>query len=162
MVSFACGTHGEHNSDPSADDPEESTYRPSGEVILELGIFQEQRYRPIKEGDALPIIYGLQGGTWVMPAVRARGIELDVHLRAQLETSSGEMVGTVSADTRFVVASDGWVEIAALPIPVQHEPPNEFESINDLYGEVATLQIEIEDKSGRSSGVSRQLVLTMR
>jgi len=137
--------------DPQVDYGDEPAYVPVGEPSLELGYYVEQLYQPLRDGDGCPIIYGFQGGTWTMPAVRIQGINSVAMLDCDLVTGSGEVLGAVVSRERFYLAPDGWVEIQAHPVPAAHAPPNETNSIGDLYGMNATLRCRATDSEARTA-----------
>lgn len=84
-----------------------------------------------------------QGGTWVMPAIRTTGIGPIPEVECRIETRSGERVGVVVGKTHFYLATDGWLEVQAYPIPIVHAAPNQAAPIDNLYGVEATLECEV-------------------
>lgn len=145
--------------DPPVDYGDEDIGVVTGDPELDLGVYEEQLYTPIGEGDELRILFGSQGGTWVMPAVRAQGLNLEVDVAATLTTAEEEVVGETRGTQRLVLATDGWFEIQALPVPVRHEAPNEAEPIDDLYGVEATLRVTLTDPAGTEATASVDIVL---
>ncbi len=117
----------------------------------ETGIYEEQIFNAFSVHSEAPISKGVQGGTWLMPALRTTGIRNPVRLRATLTTAKGELVGTtVIANTRLKVSPDDACEILALPIPVLPASPlNDKQMatwLQKLYDSEATLKIEVESR----------------
>ncbi len=141
-----------------ADYGDTPTWTPQGQPKLDLGFYVEQLYAGLNDGDALHVIYGTQGGRWTMPAVRLTGLPLEVSLECSVTTSTGEVLGTLSGAQRFVVAPDGWAEMQAIAIPIQHAAPNEALPIDDLFGKEATLRCVA---TGPDSSATRALRLVV-
>jgi len=131
-----------------------------GDPYVELGYYEEQLYRPLQVGGDCPVGYGLQGGTWTMPAVRTQGIGSPATIACDLVTSGGEQLGKVAAKQQFYLATDGFLEIAFFPLPVTHEPPFEEQDISDLYGQEATIRCTVTDGEGRTESAVVQVVIS--
>jgi hypothetical protein len=145
--------------------PPESGYTVEGEPTVRVGFYVDGEFAALRDRDPCIVVQGLQGGTWTMPAVRARGIEQDVAIRATLTTTVGELVGEVDAldSLDSVIELEGeptWVEARRFPIPVDHAAPNGGESIEDLYGQEAILEISLEDDAGRIAEQAVTVTLT--
>ncbi len=145
--------------DPAVDYGDEPPYVPEGEPHLELGYYTEQLYAPLEEGDACYVIFGLQGGTWTMPALRASGVLADLVVQCSLTTDAGEPLGATDEPQRFYLAPDGLIEVQAFPVPVTHAPPREADPIDDLFGQRATLECRVVDTEGREATASVDCVL---
>jgi hypothetical protein len=145
--------------DPAVDYGDNQLTAVTGTPTLEVGYYQEQLYVPLRPGDLLPVVFGTQGGTWSMPAVRSRGVGAPVWLECTLTTLAGERLGQARAREQPVPTNDGWLEVEVLPIPVTHAPPREADPITDLYGLEATLACSEEDDAARRATISLQLVL---
>jgi hypothetical protein len=143
------------------DRPDSGSFDPSAEPSIRLGLFAEQLFTPLLEGEDLPIINGFQGGTWVMPAIR--GIALTGVVQATAEvvvTATGERVGVLENErARLQSTAQGFTEIVALPVPVVHAPPAQRDPITDLYGQPATLSITLIDTLGRRATATVGVVL---
>lgn len=137
--------------DPVVNYGDEDPYQPTGTPELDLGFYVDQLYGAIEDGSDVRIIFGRQGGTWIMPAVRARGVAVNVTVNASLVTASGEELGQVSTAQQLSLATDGWLELQILPIPARHAPPNEADPIDDLYGQEAHLSVNVIDDGGRTA-----------
>ena len=125
-----------------------------GDPHVEMGFYIEQLYQPLADGEPCYVAWGLQGGTWTMPAIRTKGIGTPAVVSCTLETEDGELVGEVVSRTPLFLTPDRYLEIQAYPVPVNHESPNEDAPIDDLYGLMAELNCEVEDLEGRGSSVS--------
>ncbi len=145
--------------DPNVDYGDELAYVPSGTPTVDVGFYVEQLYQPLKNGDACPIVFGLQGGTWTMPAVRIIGIASPANVTAELRTDAGEVLGKVESRETFFLATDGWLEIQALAVPAQHAPPNENKPIDDVFGKPGKLTVTVTDEDERSADFSVPVVL---
>ena len=124
-------------------------YVPEGEPTIYVGYYVEQLFTPLVDGGKCPVSYGVQGGTWTMPAIRATGIGSPVNVACTMVTESGELVSEVVGDTPLYLTPDHLLEVQAFPIPVQHSPPHAGEPIDDLYGQWAVLECQVEDYEGR-------------
>ena len=131
----------------------------TGDPALDLGFYHEQLYEPVHDGDDCPVVNGLQGGTWIMPALRIEGIYPFADAACSLVVETGEVVGEISATTRFFLATDDKYEVQAFPVPVIHAEPNEEQDIEDLFGLSATLECTVIDREGRTGSLIREVVL---
>jgi len=131
----------------------------TGDPALDLGFYHEQLYEPMADGDACPVVNGLQGGTWIMPALRIEGIYPFADVECSLVVETGEIVGEIGAVTRFYLAKDDRYEVQAFPVPVIHATPREEEEIDDLFGLDATLDCLVIDGEGRTGSLIREIVL---
>lgn len=145
--------------DPEVTLPDGGGYTPMGDPVVEIGFYNEQLYAPLETGGACPVVHGLQGGTWTMPAVRIKGMDTPATVSCTLQTATGENLGEVSSQLDFFLANDGWLEVQSYPVPVAHEAPNEADPIDDLYGAEATLSCDVTDEDGRSATTAMEVVL---
>lgn len=145
--------------DPQVDYGDLPAYVPEGEPRMEIGYYVEQLYLPLRDGDGCPVIYGFQGGTWTMPAIRLQGVASLAELECSLVTDADERLGDVVSEERFYLAPDGWVELQAHPVPAAHPPPRELDPVDDLYGMGATLRCAVTDPDGRTADFSVACVL---
>ncbi len=120
-----------------------------GPPYLELGYYLGSGYEPFKDGAPIPVVNGLQGGTWTMPAVRTRGLGTYAELTCTLMTDVGELVGYVSAKTKFYFNSSGDLEVGNFPIPVYH-PDRPQDTIHDLFGAEATLSCSLANDADKA------------
>jgi hypothetical protein len=114
-----------------------------GDPEVYLGFYVEQLFAPLEDGGECPIAWGLQGGTWTMPAIQTRGIGSPAIIHCTLVAASGELLGDVASESPLYLTPELYLEIQAYPVPVTHEPPNETEPIEDLYGQTATLTCSV-------------------
>lgn len=119
-----------------------------GDPEIELGSRSETSYVPLATDSSVAVIWGAQGGTWIMPVLRVRGIASPMQVTGALALESGELLGDADS-TLALEAREGWLESARFAVPVQHAPPREFESIEDLYGQMASLSVQAVDTDGR-------------
>ncbi|MEC9071132.1 MAG: hypothetical protein VX938_02080 [Myxococcota bacterium] len=124
-----------------------------GDPHLEMGFYIEQLYQPLDDGEPCYVAWGLQGGTWTMPALRTKGIGTPATVSCTMVTETGELVSEVVSKSQLYLTPDRYLEIQAYPIPVHHPAPNEQEPIDDLYGLTATLECEVKDEDGRAKSV---------
>jgi hypothetical protein len=79
-----------------------------------------------------------------------------------LVTEAGEKLGEVDQEHSFSSEVKGWIEIKRLPIPATHEPPNEDDPIDDLFGQNATLSMTVSDSAGHSASATAEVVIADR
>lgn len=119
-----------------------------GQPEVELGARSENGYQALAEDASVPVIFGTQGGTWIMPVLRVRGIAAPMQVSGNLMLENGEVLGAsdvaMSLDDR-----EGWLESERFAVPVQHAPPRQFDSIADVYGRAATVTVQVTDDAGR-------------
>lgn len=156
---LGCGDVEEVLVDPEVDYSDEPAYVPQGDPEMDVGFYVEQLYQPLSSGDEMPIVFGLQGGTWSMPAIRVKGLDLEVDVTARLEIGDGDVLGETQATQNLVLANDGWLEVQALPIPVEYAIDDEQVDLEDLYGVDATFTVEVEDSEGRRTQIERSVVM---
>jgi hypothetical protein len=142
-------------------DPD-APYVPSGPPTLELGFYYGgfDDYTVLEEDGACDIVWAPQGGTWSMPTLRTRGMAQTAHLVCELVTAAGESVGRTETEKKFKKIPKGGVELRELPIRIRHAAPNKTAPIDDLYGQDATLDCEVDDDEGREAELEVPVVLT--
>lgn len=157
---LGCGEEITKYIDPEVTFAEGNDYEPVGEISLTIGLYREQFFTGLSEGDDIDIINGFQGGTWVMPAIQCTGFALDVQISGSIVIDeTGENVGVLHAEQlRLDQNPEGSLEANAIAIPILHEV-DAGRSIDDLYGERATLTITIADDLGNETTESLSLVL---
>jgi hypothetical protein len=145
LAASACGGESE------GDDPVTSPTEPTTEAAIgampqaiRLGFVEGSTFRALGPNDPCPIIEGPQGGTWTMPIIRVQGLSGLLSADGTL-ASVEEQLGTARATVRFDVTSDGWLEFNALAIPVMHEAPREYESVDDVFGLPGSLFVRVSD-----------------
>ena len=132
----------------SADD---SAVDYEGEPTLELGFYQEQLYTLLEDGSGCPVVYGLQGGTWTMPALRTRGITPMAWVTCVMVLESGEEVARTEVRSQFFRGTDDFFEIQSFPIPVFRTTGDDSASVSDLYGIIADLRCSAVGDNGETA-----------
>jgi len=129
------------------------------EPEVELGVRSESGYQALGNDASVQVIFGTQGGTWIMPVLRVRGVAASMQVAGTLVLATGEVLGAsdlaMSLDNR-----EGWLESERFAIPVQHAPPREFDSIADVYGQSAEVTVQATDEAGRFADHEVRVVLT--
>ncbi len=130
-----------------------------GDPEITLGIFEEQFFTPIEPMGHMPIVAGFQGGTWVMPAIRAVALRGVVNAVAVVVVD-GEEVGRIEdPKARLQTTAAAYTELVALPVPIVHAPPREMDPIDDLYNKAATLTVTVTDQMSRTASAMIEVVL---
>lgn len=153
----ACGDELIHWIDPPIRLSGEAGDAIGGPASLDVGFTTSAGYTSLADDDGLVVIHGLQGGTWTMPTVRTRGVASFALVTCTITTAAGERVGAVDARTRFFPSADGPLEVAGLPIPVNHADPDL--PIDDLYGQRAALDCAVEDDAGQRAEAAFDVTL---
>ena len=136
----------------------QSTY--DGEPAVELGFYQEQLYTKLEDGSPCPVVYGLQGGTWTMPALKTLGITPMAWVDCTIVTESGEVVGETALRSQFFRGTEDYFEIQSFPIPVFHTGEATGDPVDDLYGQMAVLSCSVLGDAGRTATYSVRIVIT--
>ncbi len=108
-----------------------------GDPELLLGVFEEQLFRTIEEGDDVAIIQGFQGGTWVHLSIQVKALPAD----GLIEASLGDL-GEIRYGLKLARTPEGFLEAYDIPIPVRRTE----EELLDIYGR--DYQLEVTFKSG--------------
>ena len=133
---------------------------PPGELLVEMGTYTETLYTPFMErGSPLVIVNGVQGGEWIMPAVRMVGGESKAVILAALTAESGEIIGESYTTVKLFPAVDGWLEIKFYPVRIKRDEAHALEPLEDLFGLSATLEISITDDGDRVGTASYEVTL---
>lgn len=134
-----------------------------GEPGITLGYYTVDGYQPLSTVAEARVLWGTQGGTWTMPSLRTRGIASPALVWGHVTLAPGdalaEVLGSTERQHAFTRAQDGSLESRTLALPIQHAPPRQFDSINDLYGQTALLSVMATDEQGRSAAVSVAVTL---
>ena len=126
-----------------------------GDPHVELGLYHGQLYAPLDDASECPVVYGLQGGTWTHPAIRIRGIAPQAIVSCTVTTvNDQEQVGNAVAVSQFFMTPDGDFEIQSYPIPIIHTDASKGPSIDDLFGQAATVECSVSDEEQRQSQTS--------
>ena len=130
-----------------------------GEPQVELGYLKQGQYTACAPDSDAPVIWGAQGGTWVMPVLRTRGVASPTRVEAWLTLTDGEQLGEFEFVYELSMTPDDWLETKSFRVPVQHAPPNQFESVADVYGKSALIEVRVSDDADRSADFSLTLTL---
>ncbi len=145
--------------DPAVTFSDVGIFEVTGDPGVTLGLYTEQFFVELESGDELPIIFGFQGGTGVMPALRTTGFHFDCRVSGAVVTEGGERVGfLIDSPVRLDRTPDGTLDVESMPIPIAHLSTPE-EPIDDLYGQPATLEVTVVDQLGTRITVSIGVVL---
>lgn len=128
-----------------------------GPRALVVGLGEGEAFVPLADDPTLAIVHGLQGGTWTMPTLRAETLASSLAVSCTL-MSGDEALGRTEVTTPTRPAAPGWVEVARLPIPVTHAPPDTHLPIADLDGAAATLRCAVS-AAGASAASDDDVVL---
>ena len=131
-----------------------------GDPAIELGFYQEQLYTKLEDGSECPVVYGLQGGTWTMPALKTLGITPMAWVDCSIVTEAGEVVGETALRAQFFRGTESYFEIQSFPIPVFHTGDATGQPIDDLYGQMAVLTCGVLGDAGRSATYSVRIRIT--
>jgi len=148
VVLIACGEP--HQAEPNI---------APGKAQVALGYLHEGEFSACETGSDAHVIWGAQGGTWVMPVLRTRGVASPTRVEASLTLTDGERLGEFEFTYELSMTSDEWLETELFRIPVQHAPPDQFESIADVYGQSAVVEVRISDDEERSADLSLTITL---
>jgi len=163
LLGASCDSAVVHFVDPEiapweTDDP--GVIVPDGELLLEMGYYADDVYEPFGvEGSELVVVNGVQGGEWIMPAVRVLGGDERVVVRCSVTTEAGEVVGASWMTVKLFPAVDGWLEIKFYPVRIKRDDDHKLEGLEAIFGLDATLDLEITDDADRVGHVTYAVVL---
>lgn len=115
-----------------------------GPTALVLG-YRDPTFTELAELPTLPVVDGLQGGTWTMPTLRIASLAPALTTVCAL-TVGDETLGSTRLQvptrpsTTGPASGPGWVEIPDLPIAVSRAPGL---PLSALSGQSATLACEV-------------------
>jgi len=121
-----------------------------GEKEMVLGVYEEQLFRGLGDGDAVHIINGLQGGTWVHLSVRVTGLPRAGVINVVL----GEDIGAIEYNIKLVRTAEGFLEAYDIPVPV----PFEGDELEALFGQTVVLKVSFSAE-GQSVSAESLVVL---
>ena len=152
---FLCGCVEYIDVDPETTwDPNASSITYDGDPEVELGFYQEQLYTPLEEGNGCPVVHGLQGGTWTMPAIKTLGITPRAWVSCEMVTDWGEEVARTEVNSQFFRGVEDTFEIQSFPIPVFRANESSDDTVDNLYGEMAQLTCTVLGSDGVSASYS--------
>jgi hypothetical protein len=116
----------------------ESSDDGSANAVISIGVITFGGFKPLNDGDAVQVIDGPQGGTWVHVALHAENIEATGQVTASVEPRIGLIRHWVEFERQ---GASHW-ELRELTVPVERR---------DAYPKPATLSVEFE---GPARGVT--------
>ena len=119
------------------------------EKHMALGVYEEESFREIDEGDAMQIIDGLQGGRWVHLSVRVTGLPRSGNIVVQL----GDDIGVADYSLKLLRTAEGFLEAYDIPIPI----PFEGEELEALFG--MPVQIKVRYSAEADEVTAQALVV---
>jgi hypothetical protein len=105
-----------------------------GDPVLIPGIYEEQLFNEVEEGDDLYIIHGFQGGIWVHLSIRVGGLDSSGVIYAKL----GDDIGEIYYNIKLVRTAEGYLEAYDIPVPVSYAE----EELQSLYDTESYIQIQ--------------------
>ena len=135
-------------------DPDATGTIYDGEPEVELGFYREQLYTTLEDGNGCPVVNGLQGGTWTMPAIKTLGITPMAWVTCFMVTDTGEEVARTEVRSQFFRGVENEFEIQSFPIPVFRAGEEADDTVEDLYGEMAQLTCTAMGDDGVSASYS--------
>lgn len=145
--------------DPPVDRSGQGSDVVTGDPLLVIGFYEEQLYTELEEEGECPIVHGLQGGTWIMPALRIQGIGSPAATQCRVTLDDGEQVGAAAAVEDYYVGGDGFLEVTAFPVPINHSAPGAGPGIDDLFGQGAEMWCRVEDEEERGAELTVAVTL---
>ena len=105
-----------------------------GDPVLIPGIYEEQLFDEVEEGDELYIIHGFQGGIWVHLSIRGGGLYRAGVVYAKL----GDDIGEIDYNIKLVRTAEGYLEAYDIPIPIGYDE----DQLEMLYNTETYLEIQ--------------------
>jgi hypothetical protein len=149
VAALVAGCDGEGDGSP----PEEDVFVPSGDPGLTVGFYEhydiDAEFSVLGDGGEIPVVNGLQGGTWAMPTLRTEGLNSLCLVHCTLTTDAGELVGETDTKAKFFRLHDevDFLEAPNFPIHIYHRDA-EAAPIDDLFGLSATFECMVDDQLG--------------
>lgn len=128
---------------------------------LEVGYFDKAVFYPLTDGDPLRLVDGIQGGTWIMPGLRAEGLDLRVEVSGELRVDDEPIGWLVPGPLLLAEGPDGWLEVTELAMPVP-DPADGRAAFSAYDGAAAIFHLMLRDEAGRMAEVTRQVRLINR
>lgn len=123
------------------------------QATLEVGEIVDRVYSPLSDGDVLRIRFGTQGGVWIMPTLRAAGLETSVTIETRLSSLDGRVMGEISFAAEMTPTLQG-AELQNIAIPIFDDS-----NVEQLYGTEATLFVSVMDDEGAEASAEQVVVL---
>lgn len=137
----------------TGDDPVDPV-DPAFEVVF----VQDEQYFPLQDDAMCPVIYGAQGGWWVMPVLRVDGLgESPIVGCTMIDLDQDLELGSTIGMRRFVLGDSGWLEHTFL---LYMEAVNTAEEFLALDGHRASFSCSASD--GGSVELTQEAIVTIR
>lgn len=135
VVLISCGTAGRGETEDQA---HKECIGPTASI--EIGRLASGNFTPFEASEVVSVVHGVQGGTWIMPAVRLTDAEDGGDMDARLTFEDGTLLGEIHrARLRFATAADGSQVLQFLAVPVSDDPDTPALAVVD--GASADLQL---------------------
>lgn len=136
-----------HYADIEVDRDLDSEELPEGDPEITPGIYEEQLFSPVEEGDDMHVIHGFQGGIWVHLSIRVNGMRSLGRIYAALGDDGA--IGETSYDLRLSRTPEGFLEAYDIPIPVSYRGDDLPGYLESIYGEShrLTVRFKVRDKT---------------
>lgn len=139
-----------------------------GAVEMTLGARVGDVFTALHEGDALVVIDGRQGGTWVMPGLRLRGASPTGSVSGGISLANANAdadadakdVGVLPATSVYaepVAGADGQLEVEYVPIPIGDNPDGSLP--DGVAGSPATVSLSYTGACGEAGSLQLEVVL---
>ena len=102
-----------------------------------LGVFKEQIFNVLKDGDPIEIINGFQGGTWIHISIRV----LEMPSKGEVDVDI-QSIGRINYQINLTRTAEGYLEMHDIPIPVKLKK----EQIGALIGQRVLLRVSYKAK----------------
>lgn len=135
VVSQSCGV--EYRDRPVEFDGVDAEIVYGEGATIVAGRYEEQLFVPVDSGDALYVIHGFQGGTWVHLSVRVNAMPASGEITAILRDTNQNEIAAISYNLKLVRSAEGFLEAYDIPIPM----PEDDESLNTLLENPAILGV---------------------
>ena len=140
-------------------DPMESCSNVQGS--LEVGHLEAGEFVPFAAGDSMPVIHGVQGGTWIMPTVRFTNLDTGGDMQASLALDDGTLLGEIARPgIRAVKMSEAVAVLQYFPVPVSDAPGTP--EVSTVDGRSASLRMSYADPCERSATLELSCILAVQ
>ena len=136
-IGLGCGEHEIIYQDrPVVFDYDPDEVFANQERMLLPGVYEEQLFNAIEDGDDLHIVAGFQGGIWVHLSLRVTGMRS----RGQIQAEINPDIGSTDFSLKLLRTADGFLEAYDIPIPVG-DRGSSMADIEALFGRAAVLRV---------------------
>jgi hypothetical protein len=128
---------------------------------LEIGWLDSGSFSAFESGNAIAVVHGVQGGTWVMPAIRFSGVTSGGSLSGTMTLDSGVLLGeSHRPNVRLVNAADGSALLQSFPVPVGTAAGSP--DVSEVNGANALFVVTYEDSACGQVELALPVVLDVR